>query len=191
MVHVTRAEFLQLLEGCRRLDWRDEYLLAGISAWLCTGRRHGELLPGEVACVLRDFAALGYATPLLRAALEHALLRVAGVLDPADCVMALSGAVDVGMGVRSEAVRSLLRRCTAQLALIPAADTFTLLALSSSVRHIAEQEVVAAFEDGPASRAAAAQVSPPRLPLELHLFGEAVASQHGVPPSSSSGNVVI
>eukprot|EP00927_Polykrikos_kofoidii_P049707 TRINITY_DN43722_c0_g1_i1.p1 TRINITY_DN43722_c0_g1~~TRINITY_DN43722_c0_g1_i1.p1 ORF type:complete len:813 (-),score=127.31 TRINITY_DN43722_c0_g1_i1:122-2560(-) len=170
IVHVTQKECMQLVVGCEQLDWRDETLLNGVVAWLCSSRRHAELEPSEVARLLGAFAALGYATPLLRASLEHALLRVAPVLAPADCVRALGGALDLGMGVRSVAVRALLRRCTGQLAVIPPADAAVLVNLGVSVRRSAEEEIDTAV-DGKIN------LSSFRLPLEVHLFSEAVESR--------------
>merc|ERR1712176_534398 len=108
------------------------------------GRRHAELEPAEVAHVLDAMSTLGFTSPLLRVALEHALLRVTTSLEPADCTRALRGALDVGMGVRSAAVRSLLRRCTTELGLIPPEDVATLRDLGMTVRQTAEEEVVAA-----------------------------------------------
>lgn len=49
-----------------------------------------------MAQLLRGFSELGFAQPLLRAALEHALLRVAADMPPASCTWALQGALDVG-----------------------------------------------------------------------------------------------
>eukprot|EP00435_Cladocopium_sp_Y103_P053012 s631_g16.t2 len=122
VVHVSREECVQLVAGCAKLDFRHEALLKGVTSWLCEGRRHAELSADEVAAFLDSFAQLGYAEPLLRAALEHALLRVAPEMPPESCTRALQGAVDVGMSVRGTAVRSLLRRCGSRLKQLPEDD---------------------------------------------------------------------
>lgn len=177
IVHVTQPECMQLLDGCRDLDWRDERLLHGTVKWLCAGRRHADLAPAEVASLLRTYSSLGFASPLLRAALEHALLRVAGELAPADCVPALGGALDVGMDVRSEAVRGLLRRCTGLLAFVPAKEHGTLLAITAAVQRSADEDIAALLAREAAGAAAPSRA---RVPLELYLFGEAVAARvHG------------
>lgn len=171
VAHLTREECLQLVSGCARLEWRHEALLAGTAAWLCEGRRHAELSPGEVAELLDAFSVLGFTQPLLRAALEHALLRVASQVPPADCVRALRGALDAGMNMRSAAVRALLHRLTGELAFVPTAEKDSLGELAASVLRRAEQEVL--------SVAAPPGVPLARLPLELQLFGAAVAVSCG------------
>merc|ERR1712080_624083 len=128
------GECLQLVDGLARLDWRDERILNGISTWLCEGRRHAELTPTEVSSLLSAFSSLGFTSPLLRAALEHALLRVAPELSGINCVGTLKGSLDIGMGVRSAAVCALLRQCTAQLPMIPAEDLSELHALGETIR---------------------------------------------------------
>jgi len=172
VTHISREECLQLVTGAARLGWRDEQLLSGISDWLCAGRRHAELTATEVSKLLDALSSLSFESPLMRVSLEHALLRTAAQMQPQDCTAALRGALDVGMAVRSNAVRALLRRCTAELGLIPRADTPELYALGSSIRHAAEQEVLA--------QAAAAVNGPSlRLPLELHLFSKAAEKHLG------------
>eukprot|EP00928_Gymnodinium_smaydae_P046186 TRINITY_DN30775_c0_g1_i1.p1 TRINITY_DN30775_c0_g1~~TRINITY_DN30775_c0_g1_i1.p1 ORF type:complete len:799 (-),score=190.34 TRINITY_DN30775_c0_g1_i1:74-2470(-) len=178
--HLSRAECLQLLEGCRQLDWRDDRLLAGVARWLCAGSRHAELSPTELAQLLRAFAELGFATPLLRAALEHALLRVAGDLAAEDCARALGGALDLGISARSEAIRALLRRCTAQLGLVPLENAGAFVALGAAVRRSADQEVDAALARGfGGEETSASPAAALRMPLEFHLFGEAVEARFG------------
>merc|ERR1712031_55087 len=72
------------------------------------------------------------------------------------------------MGVRSAAVLALLRRCTAVLAMIPAEHTDALCLLGDVIRSGAEQEVLTSFALGD-------QVT--RLPIEMHIFGEALKRQ--------------
>ncbi|OLP78465.1 hypothetical protein AK812_SmicGene41349, partial [Symbiodinium microadriaticum] len=115
-----------------------------------------------VASLLGAFSELGYSSPLLRAALEHALLRVASAIPPASCTEAVQGAVDAGMSVRSTAVRSLLKRCTSQLRQLPEKDAEKLRDLAGAILKEAEEEV-----------------------LQSQLFREAVATQLG--PTVSSG----
>merc|ERR1712137_904147 len=117
----------------------------------CAGSRYSELQPNEVARVLDNFAALGYKTPLLRAALEHALVRVASKLEPADCTPTLGGALHMGIGMRSAAARAVLNRCTSTLPLIPSDQHDTLLQLSASVMCSAEDEVLSSISGGPIS----------------------------------------
>eukprot|EP00439_Symbiodinium_sp_Y106_P065783 s427_g10.t1 len=176
VIHVTRQECLQLVQGCAKMGWHDESLLQGTAAWLCKGRRHAELSPSEVASLLGAFSELGYSSPLLRAALEH----VASAIPPASCTEAVQGAVDAGMSVRSTAVRSLLKRCTSQLRQLPEKDAEKLRELAGAILKEAEEEVL--HSQG-AIRLPRAE--PLRLPLDLQLFREAVATQLG--PTVSSG----
>lgn len=166
VVYVSREECLQLVTGCAKMDWHHEKLLQGASSWLCEGRRHAELEPHEVAKFLQGFSDLGFAQPLLRASLEHALLRVAPEMPPDSCTSALQGALDVGMSVRSTAVRSLLRRCSARLRQLSAADAEQLRQLAAVLLQQAEAEVLS-------------QHKAQRLPLDLQLFREAVANELG------------
>lgn len=173
VVHVSREECVQLVVGCAKLDFRHEALLKGVTSWLCEGRRHAELSAEEVAAFLDSFAQLGYAQPLLRAALEHALLRVAPEMPPESCTRALQGAIDVGMSVRGTAVRSLLRRCGSRLKQLPEEDAEKLRHLAASVLHQAESEVLATASLTKLGDQAQ------RLPLDLQLFRKAVTDQLG------------
>lgn len=147
--------------------------MKGVTSWLCEGRRHAELSAEEVAAFLDSFAQLGYAQPLLRAALEHALLRVAPEMPPESCTRALQGAIDVGMSVRGTAVRSLLRRCGSRLKQLPEEDAEKLRHLAASVLHQAESEVLATASLTKLGDQAQ------RLPLDLQLFRKAVTDQLG------------
>lgn len=173
VAHIDRAECLLLIRGCAELDWRSEVLLDGAAAWLCEGRRHSELDAVDVADLLDAFSRLGFTKPLLRVALEHSLLRVAPNLRPGDCTRALQGALDLGMGLRSDAVRALLRRCTSELAAVPAEDQEQLGSLAGMILQSAEEEILQG----------ASTCSDPRwrLPLEMQLFRDAVASRASRP----------
>ncbi|CAK0898084.1 unnamed protein product [Prorocentrum cordatum] len=123
--------------------------------------------------LLGAFSELGFASPLLRAALEHGLLRTAPEIPAGACRLALRGALDVGMGVRSAAVRALLRRCTSELPQVPIEELVPLRELDEVVRARAEEEVLGLSEAAAGALSALARVE--RVPLEVHLFGEAVA----------------
>lgn len=170
VAHITQAECLQLVRGSELLLWRDELVLDGLAQWLCEGRRHADLGPSMVADLLGAFSTLDFTKPLLRAALEHALVRVAPELHPSDCTKSLRGAIDLGMSVRSDAVRSLVRRCTSQLALVPVADLDMLRVLCAEIRNAAVAELMQ-------SGAAPGRGPIHRLPLEHHLFSEALAAR--------------
>eukprot|EP00913_Durusdinium_trenchii_P009020 g8486.t1 len=146
VVYVSREECLQLVTGCAKMDWHHEKLLQGASSWLCEGRRHAELEPHEVAKFLQGFSDLGFAQPLLRASLEHSPAQVAPEMPPDSCTSALQGALDVGMSVRSTAVRSLLRRCSARLRQLSAADAEQLRQLDEWCQLLILREQVAKRE---------------------------------------------
>jgi len=166
LAHVSRQECLQLVDGCARLRWYDESLLHGIASWLCEGRRHAELTPGEVACFLEAFCILGYAQPLLRVSLEHALLRVAPTMDPMHWTRALRGALEVGMCVRSAAMRALVQRCTSGLAFVPPEDRDAFNVVSASILQASEREILSTFSVHKSSWT--------RLPIEIQMLRRAM-----------------
>jgi len=160
---LSRPECVQLVSGMDKLNWRDEGLLEGVADWLCAGRHHAELEPAEVAMLLGAFRSLGFKTSLLRAAMEHALLRVVSSVSPADLTTALGGAMHLEMDARGAAVRSLFRRCTSELAMIPKGDVVVLQSLKETIMVTTAER----FDSGSLTA---------RLPLELHLFSEAMRS---------------
>lgn len=170
LANVSQEECLQLIRGCFRLNWRDEPLLEAAAAWLCTGRRHADLQPAEVADVLESFAQLNFTQPLLRAALEHSLLRVANEMPAEDWTRSLQGALNLGIGLRSGAVLALVRRCTSEVAFVPPSDRPVFSEVAIAVLRASEAEVIA----GQTLRGR----NPVRLPIEMQMLREAVHSMN-------------